>query len=113
MGEDAKDWGCEEPEGATKVFADFGGGFEAEDLAFISQGCGLNKSRLTDHMSRNKQRVSAFNFASALRVFDPPNTILVHFLFTGFSLSPPLCKMTGGSLGRPGVFHLRDVRPPS
>lgn len=51
IGEDAKDWEREEPEGVTKAFADFGGGFEVEDLAFIAQGYRLNKSRFADHMS--------------------------------------------------------------
>ena len=37
---DAKDWERGESGGGTKDFADFGGGFEVEDLAFIAQGAG-------------------------------------------------------------------------
>ena len=50
MGEDAKNWEREESEGGMKGFANFGGGFEVEALAFIARGGGLSKSRLADHM---------------------------------------------------------------
>jgi len=66
MGEDAKDWEREESEGGMKGFANFGGGFEVEALAFIARRDGLNKSRLADHMtSRGGTRLgSRGGFAS-------------------------------------------------
>lgn len=83
-GEDAKDWERNESEGVTKDFVNFGGGFEVEALAFIAQGGGLNKSRLADHMSRNKRtRLAGFFAYSCVR---PPDTMQSAFIFAVFPL---------------------------
>ena len=54
-GEGAKDWEREESEGWTKGFANLGGGFEDEALAFITIPAGLKSRLAADHMNTHQQ----------------------------------------------------------